>query len=177
MAGNLLQQPYFAIGSEDDLNYALSNPDGVFFNLTRIAYVYLKDTGELAFIDTNKDIHKIVGNNKSLVQRVDALPSDGDKDVLYILNDVTYTYDGQQYIPTCQIALDELDKKADKATTLAGYGITDTYTDKEIDEKLENLNTQVVEDIVVVAQDVVVVQQEIQQLAEETEKALTLIEI
>lgn len=32
---------------------------------------------------------------------------------------------------------DALDAKADKATTLAGYGITDTYTSAEIDDKLE----------------------------------------
>jgi len=40
-----------------------------------------------------------------------------------------------------------LDNKADKATTLAGYGITDAYTQTVIDEKLqlitENLNTKV----------------------------------
>ena len=32
-----------------------------------------------------------------------------------------------------------LDKKADKATTLAGYGITDAYTTAQIDEKLEDV--------------------------------------
>lgn len=31
----------------------------------------------------------------------------------------------------------EINKKADKATTIAGYGITDTYTKTEIDTKLE----------------------------------------
>lgn len=40
-----------------------------------------------------------------------------------------------------------VDKKADKATTLAGYGITDTYTQPEIDSKLktisDNVNTKV----------------------------------
>lgn len=177
MAGKLLQQPYFAMGTEDDLNYALFNENGALFNLTRIAYVFLKDTEELVFINTDKIIHKIVGHNKPLVQRVDSLPSDGDTEVIYILNNSAYTFDGEQYIPTYQVALETLDTKADKATTLAGYGITDAYTAEEIDEKLEDLNTQVIEDIVVVAQDVTVVQQEIKQLAEETEKALTLIEI
>lgn len=41
----------------------------------------------------------------------------------------------------------KIDGKADKATTLAGYGITDAYTTTVIDEKLktitENLNTKV----------------------------------
>ena len=32
-----------------------------------------------------------------------------------------------------------LDKKADKATTLAGYGITDAYTTAQIDKKLEDV--------------------------------------
>lgn len=41
----------------------------------------------------------------------------------------------------------EVDKKANKATTLAGYGITDAYTEAEIDAKLktitDNVNTKV----------------------------------
>lgn len=41
----------------------------------------------------------------------------------------------------------EVDKKANKATTLAGYGITDAYTEAEIDSKLktitDNVNTKV----------------------------------
>lgn len=41
----------------------------------------------------------------------------------------------------------EVDKKANKSTTLAGYGITDAYTEAEIDSKLktitENVNTKV----------------------------------
>ena len=36
---------------------------------------------------------------------------------------------------------EELSEKADKATTLAGYGITDTYTATQIDQKLTELAT------------------------------------
>ena len=36
--------------------------------------------------------------------------------------------------------IDALNAKADKATTLAGYGITDTYTSAEIDEKLQDIS-------------------------------------
>ena len=35
---------------------------------------------------------------------------------------------------------DALNAKADKATTLAGYGITDTYTSAQIDEKLQDIS-------------------------------------
>ncbi len=45
------------------------------------------------------------------------------------------------------ILTDEINKKANKATSLAGYGITDAYTETEIDAKLktitDNLNTKV----------------------------------
>ena len=34
----------------------------------------------------------------------------------------------------------EIAKKADKATTLAGYGITDAYTKAEVDAKFENID-------------------------------------
>lgn len=35
----------------------------------------------------------------------------------------------------------EIDKKADKSTTLSGYGITDAYTKTEIDSNLQTINT------------------------------------
>ena len=42
-----------------------------------------------------------------------------------------------------------LNSKADKATTLSGYGITDTYTQTEIDTKLNNNRTYPIYDTIV----------------------------
>ena len=56
--------------------------------------------------------------------------------------------DAQGLVDTLSESINEaLDGKADKATTLAGYGITDAYNTTEIDNKLQtitdNLNTKV----------------------------------
>ena len=48
---------------------------------------------------------------------------------------------------------DALNAKADKATTLAGYGITDTYTSAEIDDKLEAVTVGGMEEILAGKQD------------------------
>lgn len=54
---------------------------------------------------------------------------------------------------TLQGNIDEIDnKKADKATTLSEYGITDAYTKTETDEKLQEVN-QLISDGLVVATD------------------------
>ena len=50
--------------------------------------------------------------------------------------------DAQSKVDTLSETLTtEIDKKADKSTTLAGYGITDAYTKTEIDGKLQTINT------------------------------------
>ena len=50
--------------------------------------------------------------------------------------------DAQSKVDTLSETLTtEIDKKANKSTTLSGYGITDAYTKTEIDGKLQTINT------------------------------------
>ena len=76
--------------------------DGVFKDIDRICWCYIIDTGTLAYVDPNKQIHQIVGDNKVVVKRLSSLPptSEGDSEVLYIVDDVVYTFDGTQYKPS-----------------------------------------------------------------------------
>ena len=140
---NMLKIPLFTMGTMDNIKKELA-AGGYFDDMSTIMYAYIKDTDQLAFIHpSDKEIHLIVGNNKKLVQRVDTLPKteDGDIDVLYVCGDVVYVFDGEEYIPTFATlesrlaeVEEELPLKADKATTLEGYGIEDAYTSVEVDE-------------------------------------------
>ena len=138
---NMLKLPLFTMGTLENIQKQLSN-DGYFDDMSTIMYAYIKDTEQLAFIHpSDKKIHLIVGNNKKLVQRLNSLPSvqDGDSEVLYICNNIVYMFDGEEYIPTyreLESRLDdieaELSQKADKATTIEGYGIEDAYTSEQV---------------------------------------------
>lgn len=92
MAETKQKVPYFMQGTETNLKAILSD-GGLFADLDRAIYVFLKDTGELAYVEQNKTIHKIVGNCKKQVVRVSTLPPKGDPEVLYIFGKTVYTYD------------------------------------------------------------------------------------
>lgn len=85
--------------------------DGALKDIDRICWCYIIDTGYLVYVDPEKQIHTIVGDNKISVQRVGQLPdvNEGDTEVLYIVNDVVYTFDGIQYKPTFYEVKIELD--------------------------------------------------------------------
>ncbi len=104
------------------------------------AYVDQKDTANKALIDANTtnitNLQTTVGDaDNGLVKDVAALKTSvgtggsvADQ-IAGALEDYTTTTDMNT----------ELDKKADKATTLAGYGITDAYTKTEMDTKIGTL--------------------------------------
>ena len=150
---NMLKLPLFTMGTLDNIKKELA-AGGHFDDMSTIMYAYIKDTEQLAFIHpSDKEIHLIVGNNKKLVQRVDVLPrtDDGDTDVLYICGNVVYVFDGKEYVPTF-VTLesrladveDALPLKADKATTLEGYGIEDAYTSAEVDGIVDDTKTDII---------------------------------
>lgn len=70
------------------------------------AYVFIRDTedsltGRLAFVDQNNILKYIRGENKQQVLKVDILPSvaNGDMEVLYIMGDALYLFNGESYVP------------------------------------------------------------------------------
>lgn len=88
--------PIFATGE-----YAKIQPAIDANVLSYPSYVYVSDKKQLAFIDKDLNINLIVGDNKSQVVRVDALPAveEGDVEVLYIYNDIVYVFNGTEYKP------------------------------------------------------------------------------
>lgn len=97
--------PAFARASSlEVLENALYNEAGALFDLERICYVFLDDGEKFVYVDPNKQIHLINGNNKLVVQRVDELPptTEADSEVLYIYDNVVYLWDSVNnlYKPT-----------------------------------------------------------------------------
>lgn len=148
MDSNMLKIPVFAMGTQANLEKELAE-GGHFADLSTIMYAFVKDKNMLAFVHpSDKKLNLIVGNNKKLVENLERLPSvlDGDEEVLYIVGDVVYTFNGHEYIPTYQNVtdrindiIDVLDTKADKATTLDGYGIQNAYTKTEVNASLAEM--------------------------------------
>lgn len=134
----MLKLPIFAMGTTEEITNAISE-DGYLYDKTTIMYVFDTDTNMLAFIHpTEKVIHYIVGNNKTQVLRLSELPevSEGDEEVLYIVDNIVYTFNGTEYVETYSTLAEVVEGKADAATTLEGYGITDADTSEEVDEKI-----------------------------------------
>lgn len=95
--------PIFARASTlEVLEYALNNESGILYDLDRICYVYMIDSGELCYVDAEKNIYPIIGANKPLVLKVDALPpaDEADEEVLYIYNNIVYIWTGTEYRPS-----------------------------------------------------------------------------
>ena len=88
--------PIFAAGTYDKI---LPNIEkGV---LTYPSYVYIRDRKTYAFIDEDLSINEIIGANPKEVIEVENLPSveEATKGVLYIYNDVVYTFNGTEFKP------------------------------------------------------------------------------
>lgn len=91
----MAKMPNFAIGELSKLQNAVNR--GI---LSYPTYVFVSDKDMMAFVDEDRKLRLVNGNNKVQVQNVTALPPTikGEKDVLYILNGTVYTFDGSKYI-------------------------------------------------------------------------------
>lgn len=127
---NKLKLPYFAKGNLADLEYALSE-DGFYKDLDRIMYCYIEDTGEFAFVDSDKEIHRIVGNNLEHAQRLDNI----DVNIGTMNENIVLLSSSTEELSV---------NKADKSDSLAGYGIENAYTKDEVDTLVnDSVNTAV----------------------------------
>ena len=123
----MLKVPYFAKGTKDSLQVALDT--GVFTTLDRAAFVFCTDSLEWVMIDTNKQVYTLRGFTESAVkkyvQRGTTLPpvEEGITDVLYVVDDVVYTFDGTEYKPTfnsIQQTLTDLGTSIEQTQTMIG---------------------------------------------------------
>lgn len=116
-----LRLPIFAKASNVSvLEQALNG--GVLQDIDRICWTFIVEEGILVYVDPDKQIHRIKGDNKVVVQKVDALPSvaDGDTEVLYVLDDVVYTFNGTEFKPSfyeVKIELDALKTQVESIDT------------------------------------------------------------
>lgn len=139
-----LSLPIFAKASTVSvLEQALT--DGALKDIDRICWVYIVDDGTLAYVDPSKNIYKIKGDNKVVVQKLDELPStsNGDSDVLYIVNDVVYTFNGTEYRPSfynIQIEVDALRTQVESIDTRLDIAESNIVSVQEI---LTNLGVTV----------------------------------
>ena len=120
MASTSKTLPLFIAGQQESIETAVAE-GGILYNLDSIIYGYEKDESKFCYIDLNKQIHWIVGDNKKQVQRVDALPATGDPEVLYILNTTVYQYDQDTgtYVPTYHDVTDQLNAVTELVSTLS----------------------------------------------------------
>lgn len=146
-----------ALGSnQNDMANKVSQVDDYYKNLPEVAktglYSDLKDApvpvipndGRLT-IKINGATTAIFSANQSEDAEVDILTSSGGSvDVVQTTGNSTEAVMSQAATTSAintRASVDELDAKADKATTLAGYGITDAYTKAEVDGKLVSVFT------------------------------------
>lgn len=120
------------------------------------AYVFVRDnaesqTGRLAFVDQNNVLKFIRGENKSQVVNVPALPqvSEGDVDVLYIIGDIVYLFNGTEYKPLGKDHTAELEALTERVVELEEKvevleGIEHPTVDiSGLEEKVEELQAKV----------------------------------
>lgn len=110
------QAPFFAAGNWDKIQAAIEE------NLiTYPAYVFVRDKTQLGYMDIDNTFKFIVGDNKQQVLKVDVLPdvSEGDEEVLYILNGIVYTFDNEGYHPMYQDVTDKIDALQEQIDTLS----------------------------------------------------------
>lgn len=135
--------------------------EGILADIDRICWVYIIDDGTLAYVDPNKTIHKIKGNNKVVVKNVNVLPpiTEGDSEILYVLDGIVYTFNGTEYKPSfydVQIQVDALTTQiegidnrleiaemniASQQETLANLGVTVSAIQTELADKADKTDT------------------------------------
>ena len=116
---------------------------------------YLAEEEVNASYDTLKEIADWIEsdttNSATLITRVSNLEAVGaEKNVIASVDDTQFAIDENRNLTLLEIAMgkvtglqDALEAKADKATTLAGYGITDAYTKEETLDKIAEKITEV----------------------------------
>ena len=112
----MAQLPQFAAASTiDKVQTALDNDI-----ITYPAYVYIRGSKHLVFIDSDNSINEIIGNNPKQVENVKTLPSaeNAQLDVLYICDGIVYVFDGIDFNPMYKDVSDDLAALDERVTAL-----------------------------------------------------------
>ena len=93
--------------------------------------------GKFNIEDTENKYAHIIGNGHNDAERSNAHTVDWDGNAWFAGDVKAGDVSLQSLMPT---VIEGLNSKADKATTLSGYGITDTYTKEEVDDKFDDID-------------------------------------
>lgn len=86
------------------------------------AYIYLKDSGKLAFVDQNLNVHIIQSDCPEYIKKVDSLdPEYGNETTLYLMNGVYYSFDGEKYEPLFKNIDDKIDVINNALLSISDY--------------------------------------------------------
>ena len=109
------------------------------------AYIFVRDeedskTGRLAFVDQNNEIKFIRGENKQYILNVNTLPdiSEGDIDVLYIVDEAVYMFNGKEYVSINGISIDDFEALIEKVSAIEKDVATKASTD-EVKNAIESV--------------------------------------
>ena len=159
MGNNMLLPPFFASGDQSKLDKFIESD--IFKNSERVWYYFQVDTGYLVRINLDGTYNYVKGYNKSLVQRYTTLPSTavGDREVLYIVGNTVYTFDGANYVPTYEDLTDTVTELAElisqntqaitaNATAISGLQTSVQTVQSELANKADESDLQTLEGVV-----------------------------
>lgn len=88
--------PIFGAGNYENILNAIAQKQ-----ISYPAWMYCRDQKKLGFVEKDGSFVLMKGDNKKQVAYVDTLPSvsEGDTDVLYVVDTICYKFDGQAFIP------------------------------------------------------------------------------
>ena len=107
------------------------------------AFIFVRDeeessTGRLAFVDQNNVLKYIRGENESQIVKLELLPdaSEGKEDVLYIVGEIAYLFNGEAFKPINSMDSGELEALTERVSALE-TAIADKVSADEVDTKIE----------------------------------------
>lgn len=97
--------PLFATGNTDGIKNGIEK--GL---ISYPTYVFNLDNDMFGMLLEDDEVHYVVGNNPKQVIFLDELPevADGSKTALYVVGNIVYTFDGDDFIPSYQNVSDQL---------------------------------------------------------------------
>lgn len=153
----MIKNPFFARASTYEVMAKAFEPGGIFYDLDRIAYIFVLDTGFLYHVSVDKVIRPVVGDNPKYVQRFDELPpiTEADEGLLYIVGDVVYSFYDGAYHPTYEAVLgriSEVEEEFDKLSADYQQFKTDITSDlntfkTDVESEISSFKTEVQDDI------------------------------
>lgn len=125
-----MKSPLFGYGTSENLQKYIKSDK--FIAQGRIMYCYETDTKYWTFVQTDGSYYRIFGAENT-VQRVNELPDieAGNTGTLYICDDVVYTFNGLEYIPTYQNVTSDIADLQD--------AVANMYTKEEVDNLIGDL--------------------------------------